>query len=120
MDEMKSSTQHQNSNSVIKVEKEDTMNVGMDVRMAEGEEDKMVMVNNNDNDNDSDGNGSNDDKEEEEDQEAWVAFTQIEAKVALLHKWTNMDILEDFLWEVDLIEKGKLFSIHTTYSSHSS
>ena len=49
-----------------------------------------------------------------------MAFTQIEAKVALLHKWTNMDILEDFLWEVDLIEKGKLFSIHTAYSSHSS
>ena len=49
-----------------------------------------------------------------------MAFTQIEAKVALLCEWINADILEGFLWEVDLIEKGKLFSIHTTYSSHSS
>ena len=100
--------------------KEDMINVGVDVRMVEEEEDEMVMVNDNNNDNDSDGNSSDNDKEEEEDWEAWVAFTQIEAKVALLCEWINADILEGFLWEVDLIEKGKLFSIHTTYSSHSS
>ena len=70
--------------------------------------------------NDNNNNNDNDNEEEEEDWEAQAAFAQIKAKVALLCEWINTDILEGFLWEVDLIEKGKLFSIYTTYSSHSS
>ena len=72
-------------------------------------------------------NDDNDEGDEEEDdndndgevvQEARVAFVQIKVRVALL--WITADVLNGWLWEVELMEKGKLFNIYMTYPSHSS
>ena len=76
-----------------------------------------------DNANDDDDEGDEEDDDDDDDevvQEAWAAFTQIEARVALLQEWITADILNGWLWEVELMEKGKLFNIYTTYPSHSS
>ena len=47
-----------------------------------------------------------------------MTFIQIKVRVALL--WITADVLNGWLWEVELMEKGKLFNIYTTYPSHSS
>ena len=75
-------------------------------------------------DNANDDNDEGDKEEDDNDnndkvvQEARVAFIQIKVRVALL--WITADILNGWLWEVELMEKGKLFNIYTTYPSHSS
>ena len=75
-----------------------------------------------DNANDDDDEGDKEDDNDNNDvvREAWAAFAQIEARVALLQEWITADILNGWLWEVELMEKGKLFNIYMTYPSHSS
>ena len=184
-DTVKNNMQHPNSEGGIKVEQENPLTVGENVRMVEEEDndsDKKIEFNeeddiddndndnegdeeeeeeqeedddNNDNDNEGDkeeeeqeedggdgdynegdveevqeednANDNNDEGDKEEDdndnddkvvQEAWAAFIQIKVRVALL--WITADVLNGWLWEVELMEKGKLFNIYMTYPSHSS
>ena len=139
-DTVKNNMQHLNSEGGIKVEQENVRMVeeedndddddeGDEEEQEEQEEDDdggdydEGDAEEEDNANDDDDEGDEEDDDDDDDEvvrEAWAAFTQIEARVALLQEWITADILNGWLWEVELMEKGKLFNIYTTYPSHSS
>ena len=86
----------------------------------EGDAEEVQEEDNANDTNDEGDEEENDDDDDDDEvvQEAWAAFIQIKVRVALL--WITADILNGWLWEVELMEKGKLFNIYTTYPSHSS